>query len=258
MEGPTDDPAIKALRERPSAISRHPLLLAGRAMLLAGDEMGRTQLGNNNAYCQDNTVSWVHWDLNPEARQLLEFTQRIIALRNAHPLFRRRTFFRGRAARDLAVKDVTWLTPGGKEMTDEEWNQSFARCLSVFLHGGGLTERDERGRPVQDDDLLLLLNAHHDEVPFTLPGEAQVRWNALTDTSAADGTPVGEFLRVRPIRYRAVPWRCWVSEEDDETASHTRSVQPSSLPIGISACGLPPPRPSSSASNRAMTRCSCR
>ena len=88
-------------------------------------------------------------------------------------------------------------------MTDEEWNQSFARCLGVFLHGGGLTERDERGRPVQDDDLLLLLNAHHDEVPFTLPGEAASALNALTDTSAADGTPVQEFFDAgRPIRYR--------------------------------------------------------
>jgi glycogen operon protein len=84
---------------------------------------------------------------------------------------------------------LTWLAPGGKEMTDEEWSQSFARCLGVFLSGHGLTEHDAHGHPVADDDLLLLLNAHHDEIPFTLPGEPNVRWNALTDTSAADGTP---------------------------------------------------------------------
>ena len=218
MEGPTDDPAIKALRERQKRNFLATLFFSrGVPMLLAGDEMGRTQLGNNNAYCQDNAVSWVHWDLNPEARQLLEFTQRIIALRNAHPL-PPPDVFRGRAARDLAVK-MTWLAPGGKEMTDEEWNQSFARCLRrVSARRWPYRTRRTR-RPVQDDDLLLLLNAHHDEVPFTLPGEAQVRWNALTDTSVADGTPVGSLTRVRPIRYRAVPWRCCVSEEDDETAS---------------------------------------
>ncbi len=208
VEGPTEDPAIKALREQQKRNFLATLFFSqGVPMLLAGDELGRTQLGNNNAYCQDNAVSWVHWNLNPEVRQLLEFTQRIIALRNAHPLFRRRTFFRGRAVRDPAAKDVTWLAPSGKEMTDEEWNQSFARCLGVFLHGDGLTERDERGRPVQDDDLLLLLNAHHDEVPFTLPGEAQVRWNALTDTSVADGTPAQEFFdagTAYPLQGRSV------------------------------------------------------
>jgi isoamylase len=208
VEGPTDDAAIKALRERRKRNFLATLFFSqGVPMLLAGDEMGRTQLGNNNAYCHDNAVSWVRWELNLEARQLLEFTQRIIALRNAHPLFRRRTFFRGRAVRDPAVKDVTWLAPGGKEMTDEEWNQSFARCLGASLSGGGLTERDERGRPVQDDDLLLLLNAHHDEVPFTLPGAAEVRWNALTDTSTADGKPAQEFFdagTAYPLQGRSV------------------------------------------------------
>ena len=137
--------------------------------------MGRPQLGNNNAYCQDNAVSWVHW-ISTRRRASCSSS------RNASSRCATRTpssaagrFFAAAPPVILAVKDVTWLAPGGKEMTDEEWNQSFARCLGVFLHGGGLTERDERGRPVQDDDLLLLLNAHHDEVPFTLPGEAQVR-----------------------------------------------------------------------------------
>jgi len=189
VEGPTDDPMIKALRERQKRNLLATLLFSqGEPMLLAGDELGRTQGGNNNAYCQDNEISWVNWDLSPEARQLLEFTCRLIALRNAHPLFRRRTFFRGRAVRDPAIKDVTWLAPSGKEMTDEEWNQSFARCLGVFLSGRGLAERDEHGRPVEDDDLLLLLNAHHERIEFKLP-DAPPAWNVLVDTHQSDGMP---------------------------------------------------------------------
>src|SRR6185295_2810047 len=133
VEGPTDDAQIKVLRERQKRNLLATLFFSqGEPMLLAGDEMGRTQVGNNNAYCQDNEVSWVNWELSPEGRQLLEYTRRLIGLRNAHPLFRRRTFFRGRAVRDPAIKDVLWLAPSGTEMTDEEWNQSFARCLGVF------------------------------------------------------------------------------------------------------------------------------
>jgi isoamylase len=213
VEGPTDDPAIMALRERQKRNFLATLFFSqGVPMFLAGDELGRTQLGNNNAYCQDNAVSWVSWALGPEARQLLEFTRRIVALRNAHPLFRRRTFFRGGAVRDPAVKDITWLAPEGKEMTDEEWNQSFARCLGAFLSGIGLTERDERGRPVEDDDLLLLLNAHHDEVPFTLPGRPGSSWNALVDTTSSDGIPAQEFFQAGtayPLQGRSISllWR---------------------------------------------------
>ena len=207
-EGPTDDPAIKALRERQKRNFLATLFLSqGVPMLLAGDEMGRTQRGNNNAYCQDNEVSWIDWNLGPEARHLFEFTRRVIALRNAHPLFRRRTFLRGRAVHDSEVKDVTWLTPHGTEMTDQEWHQSFARCLGMFLSGGGLSERDERGQPVMDDDLLVLLNAHHDAIPFKLPAEPRRRWTALMDTAASDGAPSQEFFEsgaAYPLQGRAL------------------------------------------------------
>ena len=98
----------------------------------------------------------MHWDLDDEARSLLRLTERVIALRNRHPLFRRRTFFRGRAVRDSDQKDIVWLHPDGREMTDEEWNKGFARCLGAHLSGGGLSERDESGKPVEDDNLLLL------------------------------------------------------------------------------------------------------
>jgi isoamylase len=187
VEGPSDNPAIRELRERQKRNFLATLFFSqGVPMLLAGDEIGRTQRGNNNAYCQDNEISWVDWNATAEGRQLLAFVQRVITLRNAHPLFRRRTFLRGRAIRDPAVKDVVWLNPDGREMTDDEWNQSFARCLGMFLSGRGLTERDEHGRPVEDNDLLLLLNAHHDEIPFSLPA-GSAPWNALVDTSSSDG-----------------------------------------------------------------------
>jgi glycogen operon protein len=190
VEGPTDDPEIGRLRERQKRNLLATLLFSqGVPMLLGGDELSRTQGGNNNAYCQDNEVSWVHWDLAPEARKLLEFTAHLIALRNAHPLFRRRTYFRGRAVRDPAVKDLMWLAPSGNEMTDEEWSQSFHRCLGVFMSGRGLAERNEHGRPVEDDDLLLLLNAHHERIDFRLPGEPPVHWNTLVDTHAPDALP---------------------------------------------------------------------
>jgi isoamylase len=162
------------------------LFSQGVPLLLAGDEMGRTQQGNNNAYCHDSELSWLDWELGDGERALLEFTRRLIALRNAHPLFRRRTWFRGRAESD---PDVVWLNYAGVEMTDQEWNRSSARCLGALISGRGLGERDERGVPVVDTDLLLLLNSNEGEVPFPLPSG---RWATLIDTGAEnpafDGT----------------------------------------------------------------------
>jgi len=194
VEGPTDDPQIRALRLRQMRNFIATLFFSqGVPMLLAGDELGRSQGGNNNAYCQDNEISWVHWLLDGEAQALHAFTQRAIALRNKHPLFRRRTFFRGRAVHESEAKDIVWLNPDGREMTDEEWSQGFARCLGAHLSGRGLTERDEHGKPVEDDDLMLLVNAHHDAIPFKLPaaGNASV-WFVRLDTDTDDGTPARE------------------------------------------------------------------
>jgi glycogen operon protein len=202
VEGPTDDPQIRALRERQKRNFIATLFFSqGVPMLVAGDEMGRSQQGNNNAYCQDNDLSWVRWELAPDEEKLLAFTRRVIALRNAHALFRRRTFFRGRAVHEPDATDIVWLNPDGREMTDDEWNQSFARCLGASLSGRGLSERDDRGRPVEDDDLILLLNAHHDLIPFRLPedGDAEgvadagtgagADWEALLDTASDEGRP---------------------------------------------------------------------
>jgi isoamylase len=207
-EGPTDDAAVLALRERQQRNFIATLLFSqGVPMLVAGDELCRTQHGNNNAYCQDNDTCWIDWSMPPGAAALLEFARRALALRRAHPLFRRRSFFHGRAERDPAVKDIHWLNPDGREMSDRDWEQSHARCLGVLMSGRGLTERDERGNLVEDDDLLLLLSAHHDDVPFTLPGTPATSWDAVLDTDAGDGAPARGAFRpgdVYLLRARSV------------------------------------------------------
>jgi glycogen operon protein len=164
-------------------------------MLLAGDEIGRTQKGNNNTYCQDNELNWVNWDVSKEDKALFQFVRCLIRLRKNHPAFRRRYFFQGRDIVGAGVKDITWLTPLGEEMTDEEWNQSFARCLGLFLAGSAIEEYDDRGNLVKDDNLILLLNSHHETIPFTLPAEpANARWEVLVDTSVDGDHPAdGRF-----------------------------------------------------------------
>jgi isoamylase len=194
VEGPTDDPAIRRLRTQQQRNFLATLFLSqGVPMLLAGDESGRTQAGNNNAYCQDNEISWVNWERRPEDHALLEFARHLIALSRRHPVFRRRTFFQGRRIRGTDVKDIVWLKPDGVEMTDEEWQQSFARCLGVFLAGEALDEVDARGRPRTDDNFLLLLNAHHEAIVFALPAYyPHAAWVVEFDTSADPGTvPAG-------------------------------------------------------------------
>jgi len=184
VEGPSEEPQLRALRERQKRNFLATLFFSqGVPMLVAGDEMGRTQRGNNNTYCHDNELAWVDWELDADGRSLLSFVTKLIALRNRHPLFRRRTFFRGRAVRDPEMKDISWLNTDGNEMSDDDWNKSFARSLGVMTSGRGLTERDELGRLVEDDDLLILLNAHDDTIAFTLPGRDGEGWDALIDTS---------------------------------------------------------------------------
>jgi glycogen operon protein len=192
VEGPTKDPEVLALRARQRRNFLATLLLSqGVPMILAGDEMGRTQKGNNNAYCQDNEISWLNWGLSESDEDLLAFTRRLVRLRKEHPAFRRRRFLKGRS--EEGAPDATWLTPAGCEMTDEEWNTAFARSLGLWIigSGGGLLYAPA-GEP--DDDFLLLFNAHHEEIPFTLPGPAEARWTVLLDTShEGDSDPDGFF-----------------------------------------------------------------
>jgi glycogen operon protein len=188
VEGPTDDPAVRALRQRQQRNLLATLLLSqGVPMLCAGDEMSRTQGGNNNAYCQDNEISWLDWQLDAEAADLLAFTRHLIALRRAHPVLRRRRFFQGRRIRGAEVEDVTWFEPGGREMSDAAWEQEHARALMVRLGGESMDEVDARGERVVDDTFALLLNADAEPRLFRLPAHRpDVRWERVLDTSAPD------------------------------------------------------------------------
>jgi isoamylase len=187
-EGPTDDPKIVALRGRQRRNLLATLLLSqGVPMLLGGDEFGRTQNGNNNAYCQDNPLSWLTWDLDKAARIQLDYTRTLIKMRNEHPVFRRPKFFQGRRIRGQEVKDIMWFNPGGTEMTDEEWTSHFVRCLGMLLTGRTMDVRDEHGEPIVDETYLLLFNAHHESRRFVLPGKLDVTWRLLLDTAEETG-----------------------------------------------------------------------
>lgn len=200
-EGPTDNADVQSLRARQKRNFLSTLLLSqGVPMLLAGDEMGRTQQGNNNAYCQDNEISWLNWKLQAGDRELLSFVQKLVRLRKQHPVFRRKHFFEGRPIKGAEIKDIVWLNPSGQEMSEEEWNQSFARCLGVYLSGEALDERDERNLPVRDDSFLLLLNAHDDEIAFTLPAyRTDVRWHRVLDTADPKAAS-GDYSAGEPYR----------------------------------------------------------
>jgi glycogen operon protein len=183
-EGPSTDPVVCGLRARQKRNLLATLLFSqGVPMLLAGDEMGRSQRGNNNAYCQDNATSWVSWNLSDEDRDLLDFIAHVAELRHRHPGLRRRTFFPERRRRN-EQRAVIWFGPDGLEMSDHEWQHGFSRCLGMYLAGDAIGESDAQGRPVVDDDLLLLFNAHHEDIPFILPGfRSQRRWHVAVDTA---------------------------------------------------------------------------
>mgnify|MGYP005812479159 CR=1 FL=1 len=186
-EGPTDDAAVLALRARQQRNFIATLLLSqGVPMLLAGDEFGRTQQGNNNAYCQDNAIGWVDWSPAPGRDALFDYTRALLALRRDHPVFRRRDFFQGRPLYGSGVRDIIWLRPDGSEMTEEEWRLDYARALAVFLAGDGLADVDARGRPLRDDHFLLYFNAAAEGVVFSLPPALQAfgPGERLVDTGA--------------------------------------------------------------------------
>lgn len=186
VEGPTDDPEVLTLRARQQRNFIATLMLSqGVPMLLHGDELGRTQQGNNNGYAQDNELTWMHWDTVDQP--LLEFTAALARLRRDHPTFRRSRFFNGRPVRreeGARIPDIVWLRPDGSEMQPEDWDSGFGRAIGVFLNGNGIRERDRRGEPISDKHFIILFNAGDEEVDFHLPAvEFSPKWDTVVDTA---------------------------------------------------------------------------
>jgi isoamylase len=190
VEGPTDDPEINALRARQQRnFITTTLLSQGVPMLCHGDELGRTQGGNNNGYCQDNEITWINWD--EVDTDLLAFTQSVSSLRAAHPVFRRRRFFDGLPVRirgSERLPDISWFAPDGSEMSDEDWDSGFGKSVSVYLNGNGIPDLDQRGQRVTDDSFVLCFNAHHEPIEFTMPPkEFGQAWVTVIDTAVGSG-----------------------------------------------------------------------
>ncbi|NLL12658.1 MAG: glycogen debranching protein GlgX [Fibrobacter sp.] len=184
VEGPTTDENILNVRERQKRNFLATLLLSqGVPMITAGDEFGRTQGGNNNAYCQDNEISWVNWDMTEKNNELLQFTRFLLRFFHEHPILQRRRFFNGRDTRQTGIKDLTWFHPDGHEMTEADWNNSQIRFLGLRLAGDAIEEMDEHGEPITDDTILILLNGHYEPINFVLPEcPAFERWRLIMDT----------------------------------------------------------------------------
>ncbi|MBT2526918.1 glycogen debranching protein GlgX [Streptomyces sp. ISL-99] len=199
-EGDTDDPAILELRARQMRNFIATLMLSqGVPMLSHGDEFARTQRGNNNAYCQDNELSWVHWpDKEAEEGSLHTFTRAMVWLRRDHPVFRRRRFFHGRPVEGTHddLSDIAWFTPDGKEMAQRDWQAAHAKALTVFLNGHAISEPGPRGERISDDSFLLMFNASAKDLHFTVPVNHGKQWQVVVDTARPEGVPPGSGAKV--------------------------------------------------------------
>jgi glycogen operon protein len=196
-EGHTDDPDVTRLRARQARNFIATLMVSqGVPMLCGGDEFGRSQRGNNNAYCQDSELTWYDWNFDKDQRQLLAFTTQLIAFRRRHAVLRRRTFFQGRRIRGSEIKDIAWFSAAGREMTDEEWTSGHVRWMGMRLSGDAIEESDEHGRRIVGETLLVLLNAHSKAVPFVLPAHrAGTRWIMIFDTARNSARPQNHLER---------------------------------------------------------------
>jgi isoamylase len=208
VEGPTDDSAVSALRERQLRNFLTTLFLSqGVPMLLGGDELGRTQRGNNNAYCQDNELSWFDWELDERKRRLLDFTRRLVHLRLAHPVFRRTQFLTGDAPLGSGLPDSWWFRPDGRKMTRRDWADSELRTIGLFLNGEEIPARTREGEQVSDETFVLLFNAHHEAVTFLLPPRRfGQRWKLELSTAEPDAEEGS---------------RSWVAREELEVESRS-------------------------------------
>jgi glycogen operon protein len=217
-EGPTDDAAINALRDRQKRNLIATLLLSqGVPMLLAGDEICNTKDGNNNTYCQDNELTWLNWDLDEAQQSLLSFTQSVIALRKMNPVFQRQKFFQGRSIRGDFERDISWFSPDGRPMNDESWNAGFVRCLGVYLDGEMIGEMDPKGERIRGESVLVLLNAHHELISFKLPAPEKVsRWKPLLDTRQLPKPQFMEAGEEYPLGGRSLAVLRIVTPDKDE------------------------------------------
>ena len=198
-EGPTDDEEIKKLRRRQVRNFLTTLLLSqGTPMLCHGDELGRTQGGNNNVYCQDNEISWIDWSMLEQEKNIAMhgFTKRLINIRKNHPVFRRQRFLAGGPfGSEVKDRDIAWLVPSGKLMTPEDWDFEFGKALMVYLNGNAITETTARGERITDDSFIMIFNAHHEDIEFTLPKkDLGASWRLIVDTSDSGGYPDEEKL----------------------------------------------------------------
>ncbi len=225
-EGPTDDAAVKALRERQRRNIIATLFLSqGVPMICGGDELSHTQKGNNNAYCQDNDLTWLNWDLTAEQKDFLEFVRKAASIWRDQPVFQRRKFFLGRGIRGTGVTDISFFEPSGKDMLDETWDTGFIRCMGVRLAGDLIGDVDERGEKIVGDTLLLLLNAHHEPLPFVLPAPKEGQhWERLLDTAnLAESTQVWKGSEPYPLKERSLAvLRTRLLEEAGQAVSATQ------------------------------------
>lgn len=194
-EGPSEDPEVLSLRSRQIKNFLTTMFFSqGVPMICHGDEMGRTQAGNNNVYCQDNELSWVNWNLNATQQDLLRFTRKVIKLRKDHPVLRRRRFFYGDAAHggESKLQEIGWLRPSGEHMRDEDWTAWYARSLMVYVNGHAISEPNLRGEKIVDNSFLLLVNASEEDIEFTIPTEptgSSKAWKVVIDTQPTKGLP---------------------------------------------------------------------
>ncbi len=209
VEGTTDDEMILMLRSQQHRNFLTTLLLSqGTPMISHGDEMARTQRGNNNVYCQDNTLSWIDWNQTRTNSEIVDFTKFLIQLRADHPVFRRRRFLRGGPlGAETDDRDIAWLTYEGRVMTQEDWDFDFGKSLMVWLNGNAITEPDQRGQRIEDDSFLMCFNAHYEDLQFQIPGtEYANQWKVIVDTSEVTGRPQSEVI-VTPEGELRVPAR---------------------------------------------------
>ena len=228
-EGETDDAAVLDLRRHQVRNFLATVLFSqGVPMICHGDELGRTQGGNNNAYCQDNEITWIDWDLDEQERKLLDFTSKMVKLRHDHPVLRRRRFFTGRAGHggESERREIEWLRPSGEHMTDQDWATWYARAMTVYLNGDAIAEPDEYGRQVVDDSFLILINASGENIDFTLPGEDYAPgWVVALDTTPAGQDAARSRHDANEVVGVEAHSMLFLIAEDEETARAARAAR---------------------------------